>query len=77
LRAYTDAATARAAYRARMGESDLLVCDGCGDLIGVYEPAWVEHADGTLTASSRLNLDHFDRQTAKRLWHAGCIVPVT
>ena len=39
--------------------SAFLRCALCGDRIGVYEPIWLELADGRLHRSSFLNLgDH-------------------
>jgi hypothetical protein len=50
-------------------------CAACGDVIGVYERIWVERADGTLEATSLLNLDDAQAAhgTALRLWHARCL----
>jgi hypothetical protein len=54
-----------------------LRCSHCGDRIGVYEPAWLELADGTLRSSSFLNLPHDlpAGERAARLWHLGCLAP--
>jgi hypothetical protein len=51
-----------------------LSCSGCGDVIGVYEPAWVEAADGSLHPSSLLNLDETLRRTSRRIWHGACVI---
>jgi hypothetical protein len=48
-------------------------CPICGDVIGVYEPVFVEHADGTTTRSSLLNLDPQERAGAAALYHAACV----
>jgi hypothetical protein len=50
-----------------------LLCAGCGAPVGVYEPVWLEHADGSLHPSSELNLDAQARRQAVRAWHAGCL----
>jgi hypothetical protein len=47
------------------------VCTRCGDRIGVYEPLWIALADGTLRASSYLNLDEHQLDEPARLWHHG------
>ncbi len=52
-----------------------LVCARCGDRIGVYEPLWIALADGTLRASSYLNLDEHELDERARLWHHGCLGP--
>jgi hypothetical protein len=49
-------------------------CAGCGDRIGVYEPLWIEDADGALVPASLLNLDDGQRARAIALWHLGCVV---
>jgi hypothetical protein len=49
-------------------------CSRCHDRVGVYEPFWLQLADGTLRSSSYLNL-HRDLppgQNLVRLWHRGC-----
>jgi len=51
-----------------------LRCAGCGKRIGVYEPLWIEGADGALAPSSLLNLDEDARADAAALWHLGCMV---
>jgi hypothetical protein len=48
------------------------VCCRCGDRIGVYELAWLEHDDGTLISSSLLNIAPAARRGLRRAWHAGC-----
>jgi hypothetical protein len=50
-------------------------CAACRDVIGVYERIWVERADGTLQATSLLNLDlgQAAHGAALRLWHARCL----
>lgn len=53
----------------------LLVCARCGDRIGVYEPLWLELADGTLHSTSYLNLAKYDLHQEPRLWHLGCLAP--
>jgi hypothetical protein len=54
-----------------------LLCTHCGDRIGVYEPAWLEHTDGSIRASSLLNMDPDARhaENRSRLWHLGCLAP--
>ena len=52
-----------------------LVCDRCGDPIGVYEPMWLQHPDGSLTDSSFLEIrDRLgDPHLATRFFHQGCL----
>ena len=57
------------------GREEHLLCARCGDVIGVYEPAWLEYPDGRIVRSSRLNLDHDERHSASRIYHLGCLVP--
>ena len=52
-----------------------IVCAECGDRIGVYEPLWLELADGTVLASSYLNLGGHGPHECSRLWHLGCLAP--
>ena len=52
-----------------------LLCARCGDRIGVYEPVWLELADGALRSSSYLNLDRYAPYERSRLWHLGCLAP--
>ncbi len=53
------------------------MCAHCGDRIGVYEPAWLEHPDGTLQAASFLNIEEHVRRgrTRARFFHLGCLGP--
>jgi hypothetical protein len=53
------------------------LCTHCGDRIGVYEPAWLELTDGSVRASSFLNLERDMGQSENgwRLWHVGCLAP--
>jgi hypothetical protein len=51
------------------------VCARCGDRIGVYEPLWLELADGTLQSSSFLSLDQYASHAQARVWHHGCLAP--
>ena len=53
----------------------LPVCAHCGDRIGVYEPPWVEVADGTLHSSLFLNLDRYAPHARARVWHHACLAP--
>lgn len=53
----------------------LPVCARCGERIGIYEPLWLERADGTLCSSSYLNLGNHERSERARLWHPGCLAP--
>jgi hypothetical protein len=57
-----------------MDDAPRLFCAGCGDRIGVYEPAWVEAADGSLHRSSALNLDETMRYASRHMWHVGCVI---
>jgi hypothetical protein len=50
-------------------------CAHCGDRIGVYEPLWLELADGALHRSSYLNLGDYPELDRSRLWHLGCLIP--
>jgi hypothetical protein len=55
--------------------SDRRVCARCGQVIGDYEPAWVEDPnDGTLRRSSLQDLDERMRAAAPQVWHAHCVV---
>jgi hypothetical protein len=60
-----------------MSGPGFLLCAHCGDRIGVYEPAWLEHNDGSIRTASFLNLDPEIRQGQERarLWHLGCLPP--
>jgi len=49
-----------------------LVCARCGDRIGVYEPLWLELADGTACTGSYIGL-RTGPQEWSRLWHLGCL----
>jgi hypothetical protein len=53
-----------------------LVCTRCGERIGVYEPLWLELADGILRSSSFLSLGEHELPEPARLWHHGCLAPV-
>lgn len=55
--------------------SRFLRCALCGDRIGVYEPIWLERADGSLHRSSFLNLDDHPGYDQSRLWHLDCLIP--
>ena len=48
-----------------------MVCAQCGEGIGVYDAVWVERADQTVYATSRLNLG--EDPLPGLLWHAACI----
>jgi hypothetical protein len=52
-----------------------LVCVGCGETLGVHDPAWVEYRDGTIRSTSLLLMRAAERRSARRVFHAGCIVP--
>ncbi len=68
--------TLRGAYRRRMpnDERDRLLCAGCGDVIGEYEPVWIEDEDGAWHPSSLLKLDGAARVSTRGAWHASCAV---
>ncbi|HUJ34039.1 MAG TPA: hypothetical protein VLW51_02440 [Solirubrobacteraceae bacterium] len=55
----------------------LPVCATCGDRVGVYEPLWAEHADGTLIRTGMLQLDQHRHGAPgiSRLHHLGCLTP--
>lgn len=53
----------------------LLRCASCGDRVGVYEPLWLELADGSLHRSSFLNLGDFRGYDSARVWHLDCLIP--
>lgn len=55
--------------------SAFLRCVMCGDRIGVYEPIWLELADGGLHRSSYLNLGDYPALDRSRLWHLECLDP--
>jgi hypothetical protein len=55
--------------------SAFLRCAQCGDRIGVYEPIWLELADGSLHRSSFLNLGDYPGYDQSRLWHLDCLIP--
>jgi hypothetical protein len=46
----------------------------CGDRIGVYEPIWLELADGSVHRSSYLNLGDYPGYDRSRLWHLHCLI---
>jgi hypothetical protein len=46
-------------------------CEGCGERIGVYEPALVEHA-GWVVETSLLVIAARGGREATRAWHAAC-----
>ena len=46
-------------------------CAGCGDRIGVYEPLWLEHADGSRVRAGLLTLGAVSAE--HRLFHTGCL----
>jgi hypothetical protein len=54
-------------------------CAGCGERIGVYEPIWLHHDDGTLQRTSWLALNgHLHpRDSEVRLFHIGCLATDT
>lgn len=55
--------------------SGFLRCALCGDRIGVYEPIWLELADGRVRRSSFLNLGDYPGYDRSRLWHLDCLMP--
>ena len=55
--------------------SAFLRCALCGGRIGVYEPIWLELADGSLQRSSVLNLGDHPGYDQSRLWHLDCVIP--
>lgn len=57
--------------------SRFLRCAMCGDRIGVYEPVWLELADGSLHRSSYLNLGDYAGYDRSRLWHLHCLIPAS
>jgi len=48
-------------------------CAECGDVVGVYEPMWLELDDGSVCRSSLLALG--ESGVADRVWHAECLGP--
>ncbi len=55
--------------------SPFLRCAMCGDRIGVYEPIWLELADGSLHRSSYLNLGEHPEHYEAQFWHLDCLIP--
>ena len=51
----------------------MLFCASCRDRIGVYEPIWLELANGDLSRSSYLNLGEYPGRDELRLWHDTCL----
>jgi len=51
------------------------ICQRCAKRVARYELGWIEHADGSLTTSSVLDLDARARRDAARIWHAACFAP--
>jgi hypothetical protein len=51
------------------------VCANCRDILGVYEPIWIELTDGTLRSSSLLNIssDTPSGESCTRMWHLDCL----
>ena len=51
-------------------------CAHCGDRIGIYEPMWMQQADGTLANTTVLNLeDGLWQEQSARFFHVGCLAP--
>jgi len=55
-----------------MDDNRQLTCALCGERIGVYERLQVERADGTVVASSYLNLNDDELGRWRRIWHWHC-----
>ncbi len=47
-------------------------CARCGDRVGVYEPAVVEHESGELVETSLLRERREERRRPLRVWHRSC-----
>jgi len=58
-----------------MNDDDLLICAHCGDRIGVYEPLWRRHPDGTFERTSFLIMQQRQPQDPTRspVWHINCL----
>lgn len=51
--------------------SPLPVCAACGDRVGVYEPLWLQHPDGSVVSSALLELEV--RHADGRIFHSACL----
>jgi hypothetical protein len=70
----TENTSARGSACAMNESSPFLHCAHCGDRIGVYEPVWLEYADGSVVESTLLSLGDPRALTADgaRLLHDEC-----
>jgi hypothetical protein len=50
-------------------------CAVCSEVIGVYEPVWIEHSSGSLRRTSLLRLDRAEREGAAAIYHDDCVSP--
>ena len=68
--------TVPGAYRRRMRDNERhrVLCAGCGDVIGEYEPVWIENEDGAWQPSSLLRLGAVARGSTRAMRHASCAV---
>ena len=55
------------------GISRFLICERCGDRIGLYEQMWVRDASGNVTATG--GPDARQLPVGGQAFHAGCLVP--
>jgi hypothetical protein len=54
----------------------VLICARCGDRIGVYEPFWLHHPDGTLINTAVLPLRASGTEDVSgKPFHLGCLAP--
>ncbi|HET9103693.1 MAG TPA: hypothetical protein VFN55_10100 [Solirubrobacteraceae bacterium] len=56
-----------------------LRCVHCAEVIGVYEPMWIQTSDGTLRETSMLNLaaETPAGRALRGVWHLGCLAAET
>ena len=49
------------------------ICEHCAVRVGMYEPAHIQLADGTILAGSMLGIGEKDRREGVRVWHRACL----
>jgi len=49
------------------------ICAHCSARVGIYEPARIQLADGTILAGSVLGIGEARRREVARVWHHACV----
>ena len=49
------------------------ICEHCAVRVGMYEPARIQLADGTILAGSVLAIAGARRREVVRVWHHACV----